>query len=350
MDRFSGGSDRGGAPAASEASTSDGRYRGGLVVFAVIEILAAIALGGLAVIFTLAPGFLGALASRLEGNAEAIAVTRSVRLATGLLYGGLGVFFASVGVGSLYPRRWVRPLVIYAATLWLLAGVPVFLASIALVPSLWGSPGSLGGDEDASGAFLSLFVGVVIYAVLFTIYVALPAAFFWFHRRRGLKDALERLDPVPRWTDRCPAPVLSLAFSLGISSLLCAPFVAGPVTLFGWTLTGAAAACVILPGAVALAALAVATYRLSPAGWWGSLTAVVIFTIVSVDMSFRVDLAAFTEGLSMTSLEPREPSSAAASASAPWLLAAGSLLFGFVCLVAVLRLRRFFDSSSASPK
>src|SRR5262249_34172303 len=185
-------------------------------------------------------------------------------------------------------------------------------------------------------------VVVLMLGVLVALYVVFPATLLWFHRRRGLKEELERLDPLPRWTDSCPSPVLSLALSLAISALLCLPFVRGPLPLFGWRLTGLAAACVILPCAVVLAALAVATYRLSPIGWWGSLVAVVIFTIVSVDMSFRVDLAPLAAELPSPSFGAPEPPSAAASSAAPWLLGGGSLLFGAACLAALLRLRRYF--------
>jgi hypothetical protein len=97
--------------------------------------------------------------------------------------------------------------------------------------------------------------------------------------------------------------VLSLSLSLAISALLCLPFVRGPVPLFGATLTGAAAAAVTLIAAAALGALAVAAYRLSSAGWWGTLAAVVLFTIVSVDMSFRVDLAKMLADVSLATAD-----------------------------------------------
>jgi len=194
------------------------------------------------------------------------------------------------------------------------------------------------------------------------LYLVLPAALFLFHRRSALRSALERLDPVPRWTDRCPAPVLSLSLSFAVSALLCLPLARGPLPLFGWTLTGAGAWVAALLAAAAFGVLAVATYRLSPAGWWGSLAAVIVFTIVSVDMAFRVDLGRLlAEGSLAPAGDPGAGSGAAGSASAGagaagtagaaaadgsgWLLGGGSLLFGAVCVVALVRLRRHFDSS-----
>jgi len=342
----------------SSARSSDGRERAGLIVFGILEILVGAFLGTSVLAL--------ALLSVGGGGAPGMdALAGSTGLAGGklgtfaALYAGLTGLFVYLGVGSFLPRRWVRPLVLYVATLWILGGF-VLLALVAGIAATGGLPGAAadpdaGSSPGALGALGSPAVAVLLGGVLVVLYIVLPAALFLFHRRPALKEALERLDPVPRWTDRCPAPVLSLVLSLAISALFCLPFVRGPVPLFGWTLTGAPAAIVTLIAAAAFAALAVATYRLSPAGWWGSLAAVVVLTIVSVDMSFRFDVSALAADFSIAAAaEPGvaaaagSPAAAAAAASTAvtnasgWLLGAGSLLFGIVCLIALLRLRRYF--------
>ena len=349
------------APLAPRAS--DRRARAGLIVFGLLEIFA----GGFLGISALA---LAALSLGAGGALGMDTLAGSSGLATGklgtaaALYAGLAALFVSLGIGSFLPRRWVRPLVLYVASLWILAGF-LLLTVVAGIAATGGlSSATADPDVDSPlGGLGSTAIVVLLGGVLLALYIVFPAALLWFHRRRALKEALERLDPVTRWTDRCPAPVLSLALSLAISAFLCLPFVRGPVPLFGWTLTGAAAAIVTLIAAVAFGALAVATYRLSPAGWWGSLAAVVVLTIVSVDMSFRFDASALAADFSIAAAaEPGvaaaggSPDAAAAAASAAvtnasgWLLGAGSLLFGIVCLIALLRLRRYFIEVPQAPE
>jgi hypothetical protein len=335
----------------------DGRERAVLLLFGILEILGGAFLGISAIaLAALSWGAGSALGMDEIANPDALAGGNLGTAA--LLYAGLAVLLVSLGVGSVLPRRWVRPLVLYVGTLWILGGV-LLLAVIAGIAATMGLSTTI-GDPDAEstiGVLDSPAMVVLLCGFLVAVYIVFPGALLWFHRRRALKEALERLDPVPRWTDRCPAPVLSLALSLAISALLCVPFARGPLPLFGWTLTGAAAAVVMLVIAAALAALAVATYRLSPAGWWGSLAAVVALTIVSVDMSFRFDLARLAADFSMTpaaghavtGTSAATAAGAGASASG-WLLGAASLLFGVVCLVAILRLRRYFDRSFFDPK
>jgi hypothetical protein len=316
---------------------ADGFYRTGLVVFGVLEILGGIFLGLSAVV--LAAIALGSFREMpdLMGAGEASGATMG---SAALLYGALGAVMVAIGIGSLLPRRWVRPLVLYLASLWLLGGVLLLFIVGGIAASVGLASGAADGDEPPLGLSLTPIGLALLACVLVVLYIAVPAAMLLFHRSRGLREALERLDPVTRWTDRCPAPVLSLSLSLAISAAGCAPLVRGPLPLFGATLTGPAAALVVGLAAIALAVLAVLTYRLAPSGWWGSLAMVVILTLVSVDVSFRVDLTRLGENAFAGVGAPPPPPGSAATAA--WLLGAGSLLFGVVCLIAVLRLRRYF--------
>ena len=322
-----------------------GRERAGLLLFGVLEIFLGLFLGISAIVLA-AIGHGGAAALGVDALAGPSALPAEGLTVMALLYVGLAALFVTLGMGSLLPRRWVRPLVLYVSTLWLLAGLLLAILIAALVLGMGAADLPMADAESPVGILGSPVVLLLLCGLSFVLYVVLPAALLWFHRRPALKSALERLDPVPRWTDRCPGPVLSLTLSLAISALFCLPFVRGPLPVFGWTLTGPAAAAVTLLTAGGLTILAVATHRLSPLGWWGSVAAVVVLTLVSVDQSFRFDLSSVGN---MLGLEPGVTTSdlpSRASGSAGWLLGAGSLLLGAVCLVALLRLRRYFFPSS----
>jgi len=191
----------------------DGRERAGLLLFGVLEIFAGIFLAiSAAVLTALAFGAGGALG--LDGLSEPSPIRAPGFGTAALLYAGLAALFVMLGIGSIQPRRWVRPLVLYVSTLWLMAGVLllVVMAGLVLSASRAGAllePGAESPDGILGSPIVLLFLG----AVSLVLYLLLPAALFWFHRRPALKSALERLDPVLRWTDRCPAPVLSLSLS-----------------------------------------------------------------------------------------------------------------------------------------
>jgi len=84
-----------------------------------------------------------------------------------------------------------------------------------------------------------------------------------------VRATFEARDPVPRWTDRCPAPVLALSLVLGYAAaalLLTAAM--GAVPVFGRVLTGPSAMLVLVVLAAMMAVLSRAVYRLEPWSWW----------------------------------------------------------------------------------
>jgi hypothetical protein len=87
---------------------------------------------------------------------------------------------------------------------------------------------------------------------------------------------------------------LGLAAPLGVASILFAPNPpGGAFPLFGILLTGRPAAALILLTSAACAWLAWSTYRLEPAGWWGSLALVVIGGASATLTCAFVDLAGY---------------------------------------------------------
>lgn len=93
------------------------RY-GGLVAFGILELLLG-ACCSLMLPLTLVNVF---LSRRLPGAAGAAgnAATAGFGL---LVYGGLAVFFVTIGIGSLRARRWARTLMLVAAWMWLVSGL-----------------------------------------------------------------------------------------------------------------------------------------------------------------------------------------------------------------------------------
>ena len=108
-----------------------------------------------------------------------------------------------------------------------------------------------------------------------------------------MKATCEARDPVLRWTDACPLPVLALCLWLAVSvpMMLLMPVMGHAVMpFFGMFLTG-------LPGALlclAIAALwcyaAWLLYKLDVRGWWLILIAFVVFMVSAVLTYARHDI------------------------------------------------------------
>ena len=79
---------------------------------------------------------------------------------------------------------------------------------------------------------------VIVFCAFFLVLV--PIAFVVFYGRKDVADTCRRRDPVERWTDRTPLPVLgaSVGFSSGSVYLLLIGLTTPMFPFFGRYLTG----------------------------------------------------------------------------------------------------------------
>jgi hypothetical protein len=181
-----------------------------------------------------------------------------------LFYVLLAVYYITTGIGSVRLRRWARPIVLIVSWFWLVTGVFAMAMVSAFLPKMMAQmptpPGTtsevMGAAEGCAFFFLVIF------------YLILPGIFVSVYGSPSVRATFERRDPVARWTDRCPTPVLGLSFLLAygaLGMLFGAMIQALPaLPLFGFAVGGAASTAL-------LAFLALATYRLRPWAWWVSL-------------------------------------------------------------------------------
>jgi hypothetical protein len=241
--------------------------KSGLLVFGIILIILGSLSGCLALLSPVA---------LLFGPATAGAATPQARpiIVAVVMYALVAVAFIWTGIGSIRARRWVRPVVVVFSTILLLVGILATAVMVIMLPSMpeaiqagaranipAGAPAPPRGAFVAGAAFAACFV--------FFIYIIIPGVFLWFYRQQEVRLTVEFYDPTPRWTDRCPMPVLGLSclMALGaVGSLLGVPYLVAP--FFGILLRGAAAAACYLALTGAFAAASVLVYRQRAAGWW----------------------------------------------------------------------------------
>jgi hypothetical protein len=200
-----------------------------------------------------------------------------------VIYGGLAVVLIWLGIGSTKARRWARALLLIFSWSWLVIGIfttavmPFFMAKVFTnlpANAKTGQPAMPPAAITGMIVFMVLFVGV--------FFVVVPAVWTFFYNSRHVKATCEARDPVTRWTDACPLPVLGFCLWT---------WLAVPMMLF-WPLTGHAVMPCFgmfvsgLPGALFCVVVAAIwgtagwwLYRLDARGWWLILIAMVVFAV-----------------------------------------------------------------------
>ena len=206
----------------------------GLIVFGILTILLG-CLCGLLILMMLAGQ---AMAAKTTGASAPF----STLLPVLFLYGALAVALAWLGVGSILARRWARALLShFFLELAHPGAVDRDAYGVPDAQDLANVSSNMTANHQAMPA--SMFVGVMIGMFLFygVFFVILPAVWTFFYNSRHVKATCETRDPVTRWTNACPLPVLGLCLWLlsSVPMMLVMPLTGHVVMpFFGMFLTG----------------------------------------------------------------------------------------------------------------
>jgi len=256
--------------------------RTGLILFGVLEIL----LGVLCLLMAGLVVFSQMMLTRVTG----VPVSMQMMIPGVLFYVGLAGVFVWLGVGSIQCRRWARALLLIFAWVWLCMGFLTVPMMAWLMPRILASAPA-GGQSLPAGAMAVVVVVQLVFMGVF--FILLPGALVLFYRSRQVKDTCESRDPVRRWTDGCPLPVLAVAclmwwgavlmLGLPLAKLAMLPF-------FGILLTGLPGTLLMIVMACVLFWIGRSWYRLKVAGWWVLMAVVIVFAISNTLTFARVDI------------------------------------------------------------
>ncbi|HYL11548.1 MAG TPA: hypothetical protein VEV41_00805 [Terriglobales bacterium] len=263
------------APAYKDRSTA-------LVIFGIIEIAGGV-LSALAVPFALIAAVLGRKAS------DAQPITGFALIA--LTYLALAALLITLGIGAIQAQRWAWALNLILSWIWLILGVLITLFLIILLPrgflagmrsAALQNPGARPVPPGIMAAVLTFFI--VCFAV---VLIVLPLVFLLFYRSKDVEQTCKACDPLERWTDRRPLPVLAFALlaSVGCTYYLLTSFTT-PAPFFGRYLTGLPAVSFFLILAAVDAYVAYSFFRLKVAGWWVAVISMAI-RLVSAILTVR---------------------------------------------------------------
>jgi hypothetical protein len=196
-------------------------------------------------------------------------------------YALIAAVFLALGIGSVQTTRWARALTLVTSWYWLIVGTLITVVMTAVLPVAMRRAMAQVQQNSANAPSPDITTGVMaviitLMIVFFTFFlVLLPIAFIVFYRRNDVVLTCRHRDPVERWTDRTPLPVLgaSLAFFVGSLYTLLLAVTSPMLPLFGHYLTGIpAAGCLVLLAGLDLY-LAIALFRLQLSGWWIAIIA-----------------------------------------------------------------------------
>lgn len=256
-----------------------------MVIFGILTIIG----GCICALFAL----LAAVAPMLAAKAPNPPPTSPNVLPAVVMYCAIAIGFVWLGVGSIIPRRWARALLAVISWTLVVFGIsglgmfalmaPQFKQTMAAAQPPNQPPLS---DSMQTGMIVGMFCFFGLFGVVGPLIWAL------FYSGRNVKATCEVLDPVPRWTDRCPLPVLAISIWLLFGAITMAGMAAFyPVApFFGSLLSGNMARAYHVCLAVIWLYAAWALYRLDRRGWWVVFVAMTASILSSVITFSRHDV------------------------------------------------------------
>jgi hypothetical protein len=266
-----------------------------------------------------------------------------------VFYGGLGLAFIALGIGTWLKRRWACRLTLALSAAWLAVGVLGMINWLVMLPYygdfMRGMMETVPTGADMPEGMIG-FLTVVTTIVHGTIMLLLPLILLLFFRGPNVQATCNWYDPRPRWTDPIAVPVLmlSIMWIVASGSMLSFVFAMGPFPVMGQILTGWPAAACALAGAILGLVLAwgLTTQRM---GWWWALLATSVVLTLNAAASFSPD---FLTQLYLDMGMPQEQVDAfmrlVAQLPILWMMAIPTIAyFGFLLWV-----RRYFNPAPAS--
>lgn len=303
----------------------------GLTVFGILTIL----IGCLVGLFV--PLLLSVQVAAAKGASSQ--VPQSVLLVGMLMYGGLAVLLVWLGVGSIMARRWARALLLIFSWSWVVIGVITFLIEAVTLPKMLARLSTAGAGHPPMYSSIIMVVMIVTGLIGVVLLILLSATLVLFYKSQHVKLTCEARDPVIRWTDRCPLPVLGYCLwsALGILIMLMSLISRhGVVPFFGIFVTGLSGA-VLFFGIAAVQGYATwSLYKLKPVGWWLLAIIMMLFVISTFVTYSRHDISDFyrLSGYSETQLERLKSLELLSGNSMKWLcLLSGLPLLGYLLFI-----------------
>jgi hypothetical protein len=309
----------------------------GLVLFGVLEI----AIGFICLLLILLMLLGQAVAGRGPTPPPGLSSVATVMIMYALTAGG----FVWLGIGSILARRWARAILLCFSAVTLVGGALSCVAMAFILPHMFDAVAQQSQRPIQPGALI--MVKALTAAFMGIVYIVIPGALFLFYRSPHVKRTCEVRDPVERWTDRCPLPVLAFSMVMGLVGIailsLMARFRGFPV--FGTFVGGAGGVLLFLFLGGLMLYLAWGFYRLRIGAWWVAMAMQVLWALSNFVTFWRTDIADMYVRMGVDHRAAVLSARLFAEPALRWLIALSVL--GWV--VWLWCLRRYFDAPEVPP-
>ncbi len=310
--------------------------RPGLIGCGIVHLLFGLMFAGFALLMTIT--FLAAPPGARQDMPPGMAIY------VGLFYLALASLFASLGIGSMMARRWAPPLILVTSWGWLVAGAAtggVMTFRLPMITASLPNNNQPGVKEVMAGCAA---VGIGLFGIL------LPLVLILFYRSPHVKATVNEADPVPRWTDSHPVPLLIFAVWMGFGALsvLLSSFMYKAIPLIGGTmLRGLPMFLFMTAMATFLFWIAVGMLRRLRAAWWSAVVMLILGVAWGAFYLSVDDPIAMYEAMGMP-VEPEQAKFTLAMYTSPFFIGwIAALWTGY--LVFLLYLRRYIFPRSERP-
>lgn len=268
---------------------------------------------------------------------------RPVMLATALFYLALGAAFTWLGVGSCLCRRWARKLLEAMGWAWTAAMALALLNVLLFLPSIFGMmegmmasvPSSPSSPPPPAGFGSGMAVMVsVIYVVEF-LFAAVPGVILLLvYRMRSVRQTCDYRDPVARWTDKVPVPVLVgwiVLVGMAAAALLMLPAYPFMAKIYGMKIPSALGIPLMGGLGILLAFSAWCLSRMKVLGLWLAIGALAGIHALALSQMSHLDMAAMFREMGMPAKEMEEMAKAFSKPFALWpgMVLSGAVMTGF---------------------
>lgn len=306
----------------------------GLAIFGAIQV----AMGALCALFVPLM-IMGMLAAAVMDKGTDEALSARAMIPGLLVYVLLAIWFIWMGIGSIQARRWARALCLAASWLWLVSGITGMLFMLVFMPDMFKQM----NKDGQIPANVVTVIKYVTFGFMAVIYIIIPGAFILFYGSKNTQATCEHRDPVVRWTDKCPLPVLALVLMSG-SCAACLPFMGlygWAVPCFGTIVAGVAGAGIALVFLVLLVYITRGLYRLDLKAWWCAASLAVLWGASCAVTFSRITLMEFYEKMNFPAqqLEMMRNMSITQSDSPIY----ACLFWVLILLIYLLYTKRFFN-------
>lgn len=259
------------------------------------------------------------------------------------IYALFAIVLVWLGIGSIRARRWARALLAIWSWSWLVCGVMGIITLARMLPGLRESIAAAHpSGQPALAPAAQATVIVVIFAITAVLLVLIPLVWALFYSASNVRATCEARDPVTRWTDRCPLPVLaaSLWFAFGAVSMCIMPLMHSVAPFFGVILSGGAGTFFYLFLAAIWAYCGWRLYHLDLRGWWIVVVVLILFAISSVMTYSRHDLTEIYSRMGYGSEQAAQLQALMGNYIHTW----SSLFFVVPALLYLLYIRKYFGA------